>query len=85
MAIKAIFAHPNNGYEHEQAEAKGKGLIEGKEYVLKDANVGGFSTSVQLEGVEGRFNSVQFDFRNEDGTEADIYHMPEFACYHCGG
>lgn len=79
MNIFAIFAHPDNGRDFDQAEAKD--LTPGKKYPLQNAFVGRSNTRVLLKGITGYFNSVLFDFVDEQGTPVNIYEMPQFRVY----
>jgi hypothetical protein len=63
---KVIFAHPGNGYKHDQEQAA-EYLKVGEVYTVSRTEVGGFHTEVYLEEVPGRgFNSVMFD--DSEGT-----------------
>lgn len=79
MNIYAIFAHPNNGRDSDQAEAKD--LTPGKKYTLQNAFVGKSNTRVLLKDITGYFNSVLFDFVDEQGNPVNIYEMPRFRAY----
>ena len=80
-AIFAVFNHPENGYPSEGPAAIKSGLVVGQKYRLSSASVSGSSSSVWLNGFRGRFNSVLFDFKFENGKPADIYGMPEYSDY----
>lgn len=41
-------------------------LVPGQEYTVRSVKVHSWHTKVELEGVEGRFNSVIFDIVKED-------------------
>lgn len=79
MNIFAIFAHPNNGRDSDQVEAKD--LTPGKKYTLQNAFVGRSNTRVLLKDITGYFNSVLFDFVDANGKPVDIYGMPQFRVY----
>lgn len=63
--IFAEFAHPDFGYEGEGKRASEK-LTVGKRYIVKNVAVGRWHTGIQLEGIQGSFNSVLFDFYEND-------------------
>ena len=81
MNIKAIFMYPENGYEHQRIFAKKRGLIVGQSYDLEGASVGRYSSIVLLKGIDGSFNSVQFEFKDNSGNDVNIYVIPEFQEY----
>ena len=63
--IFAEFTHPDNGYEGEGERALSK-LTLGEKYIVKNVAVGRWHTGIQLQNVEGSFNSVLFDFYEND-------------------
>ena len=68
--IFAEFTHPNSCYEGEGERAAEK-ITVGKKYIVKNVAVGRWYTGIQLEGIQGSFNSVLFDFY-ENGEKVDI-------------
>lgn len=74
MNLIAVYNHPHAG--HKPSEE----LEVGKSYRVTDISMGGFHTSIFLEGYSGAFNSVQFDFF-EDGAEINIYESPKYNPY----
>ena len=63
--IFAEFSHPNSGYEGEGERASEK-LTVGERYIVRNVAVGKWYTGIQLEGIKGSFNSVLFDFYEND-------------------
>lgn len=59
--IYAVFSHPENGREAERKWTN-KMLKVGVKYNVKSIKVFPYFTSVCLDGVDGLFNSVFFDF-----------------------
>lgn len=80
MNIYAIFSHPENGCDSDQEEAR-KVLSPGGKYPLQNAFVEYCSTMILLKGIMGYFNSVLFDFVDDNGNPVDIYGMPRFRVY----
>ena len=57
---RVVFSHPENGYEHDIAEAA-KLLAPGQVYTVSKVYIGGWFTELTFEEVgETKFNSVQF-------------------------
>lgn len=79
--IYAICTTLEAGYPGDQKKIKESGIKVGDKIELKDASVGGWHTDVYLVGYEGSFNSVFFDFVDEDGNEYDIYNDKNFKSY----
>ena len=72
--LTAIYNYPENGF-HPILE-----LEEGKEYRVKNVSMGGSFTYIELEGYEGSYNSVNFDFY-KDGIPHDIFRDPNYNLY----
>lgn len=72
--LTAVYNYPECGY------APPSELVIGKEYAVVNVIMGGFHTSVWLEGFAGAFNSVNFDFF-ENGKPHDIYKDPKYNPY----
>lgn len=79
--IFAICKTLDAGYEYEKKAMAEAGIKVGDKIELRDALVGGFHTKVSLAGFEGDFNSVFFDFVDENGEEYDIYGDEDFQTY----
>ena len=69
--ILAKYAHPNNGYKHQQEEINGL-LKVNEQYEVDNVTIKYCHTDIHLRGIATPFNSVFFDFY-EDGKEIDIY------------
>lgn len=80
MSVKAVFLYPESGYRHDQEKVQRCGLEVEKEYEVSQIIMGQSSTSVYLEGFQGWFNSVHFEFM-EDGKPLDIFRDPRFNPY----
>lgn len=61
--------------------AKNAGLQVGERYEVEDVSMGGSYTSIYLTDIDGVFNSVQFDFEDENGIEVNIYKDPRYNSY----
>lgn len=79
--IYAVCTNLNAGYPSDQKHIKESGIKVGDKIELKDARVGGWHTNVYLVGYKGSFNSVFFDFEDEEGNEYDIYSDKSFRTY----
>ena len=77
--LYAKYAHPNYGYDDDQKDCRDAGLVLNKGYKVKDVNMSKSSTRIQLAGVKGAFNSVNFDFYMVE--KVDITSMPEYNPY----
>lgn len=62
-----------NGYDHQPKDAIEKGLKINHIYNLEDMNVGGWSSEIKLYEFEETFNSVMFEYFNEDFEQVDIF------------
>ena len=79
--VYAVFNYPDNGYDFDVEFSKKSGLKVGEKYEMVDAYVGQSHSSIRLNGIEGYFNSVQFDFENEYGEIVDIYRSQKYSPY----
>lgn len=79
--IYAICVTLDAGYQSDQKRIKESGINVGDKIELEDARVGGWNTDVYLVGYDGSFNSVFFDFVDEDGNEYDIYSDENYKAY----
>jgi len=62
-----------NGYDYQREKARKLGLVKDNIYELINADVGSSSSTIDLKGFEKhRFNSVMFDYFNEDMNEIDL-------------
>lgn len=82
--LYARYTHPNAGYDHEQKRAQ-EFLNLGTRYQVDKICMDTGNTDVYLTNVLnincGAFNSVFFDFEDEDGTPHDIYTDPQYNPY----
>lgn len=78
--LYAIFMYPENGYNCDIENVKKVGLKVGEKYEVEDLSMGQSNTSVFLKGIEGCFNSVQFEFE-EDGKPINIYKSIKYNPY----
>ena len=79
--LYAKFNYPDNGWPGERGYPESKGLEVGKRYQVENIIMGGNYTSIYLTNIDGVFNSVHFDFEEEDGTYVDIYNNPRYSSY----
>ena len=74
MSLTAVYNYPENGYRPATQ------LEVGKEDIVDSVDMGNFYTYIYLSGIDGCFNSVQFDFF-EGGEPIDIYRSPKYNPY----
>ena len=79
--IYAVYKYPNVGYPFDRELVAACNFKIGERYLVDTISVGQSSTSVWLSGYVRCFNSVHFDFENEDGESVDVYSIPEFNPY----
>lgn len=79
--IYAICTTLSAGTEYEKAAINSANIKVGDKFVLVNAEVGSWRTEVYLEGHKDSFNSVFFDFVDEEGNSYNIYDDPKFRCY----
>jgi hypothetical protein len=78
--LYAKFMYPDNGYDCDVEEAIRFGLKVGERYEVEYLSMGGSHTSVFLNNINGCFNSVQFEFY-ENEQPVDIYRNPKYSGY----
>lgn len=78
--IFAIISSHDNGYPVDREAVKKLGPV-GSKFELKDAHVGTWMTDIVLEGQSGSYNSVNFEFVDEDDKTVDIYKLKRFQQY----
>lgn len=71
MKVYAKFVE-NCGWNDDKKRAIDNGLVIGKTYEVDEVIVHSYHTRVYLKGFKDWFNSVAFEFYNEDGTESTI-------------
>lgn len=79
--IYAICTTLEAGYDGDKKKIRDSGIKVGDKIELENARVGGWSTEIYLVGYKGSFNSVFFDFVDENGEEYDIYNDKDFQSY----
>jgi len=72
-----------NGYDADVEYARKCGFIKDQMYVVEDAEVGRSHTNVSFRGIEGKHNSVMFEFYNEqlEQDEKGFYSEPLYQTY----
>ena len=78
MKIFAQLAYPLNGYDKDKEKVKG---LKADLYEVDRIDIGQSHSSFTIKGKHEMFNTVQFEFYDEHGNEADIFKMPEFNPY----
>ena len=79
--LYAIFMYPDNGYYGDIECVKKTGLKIGEKYEVDYISMGQSYTSIYLKGIEGCFNSVQFEFQEASGAPVNIYRDPRYNPY----
>lgn len=72
MSLIAIVETLKAGYDFDKQQMIASGFKVGDRIPVRDIDMGQSSTSIYLEGYQGSFNSVFFEFE-ENGKEIDIY------------
>lgn len=80
VSLYARFNHPKSGYPCDNERAHSDGLIVGKRYAVERVSMGQYNTLVYLSGF-GCYNSILFDFEDEDGTPHDIFRDKKYNPY----
>lgn len=81
MGIYARFLYPNYGHVGDGSSAISAGLTVGERYEVASISMGQSYTSITLVDFSGMYNSVLFEFEEEDGTDINIYKDPRFNPY----
>ena len=71
MKVYAKFVE-NCGWNDDKKRAIDNGLVIGKTYEVDGVIVHSYHTRIYLKGFKDWFNSVAFEFYNEDGTKSTI-------------
>lgn len=79
--LYAIFKYPEAGHDCDIEYAKKMGLKKNKKYEVDCMSMGQSYTSIYLKGIEGNFNSVQFEFQEPNGAPVNIYRDPRYNPY----
>ena len=76
MALMAKYVRPQAGYVEPNK------LAINEVYPVTKVEMHGYHTNINLEGYgEENFNSVNFDFQDENGAPVNIFAMPEYNPY----
>lgn len=81
MPLYAKFVHPDQGMEYDKKQVREVGLEVGRKYEVSCVDMGQSYTSIWLAGYKNSFNSVHFEFYDEDGLPHDIYDDPDYNPY----
>ena len=81
MKIYAICKTLEAGFDGDQKRFNRSGIQIGDKIELEDASVGGWISEIWLVGHEDPFNSVFFDYVDENGKPYDIYRDKSFSQY----
>lgn len=76
--VYAICIRNEGGFKSDQEHFDKSGIKIGDKIRVLEANVSGWHTDVYLEGYEGKFNSVFFNYVDKDGVPYSIYKKPGF-------
>ena len=79
--LYAKFLHPNNGYQYDKDKCKEQSLELNERYEVLNVSMGQSHTSIVIKNKQYSFNSVNFEFEDEDGNDWDIYSDPNFNPY----
>ena len=79
--IYAICRTLDAGYPGERENLQKSGIKVGDKIELVDVSMGQSYTSVLLDGYEHGFNSVFFNFVDENGRDYNIFRDPRFNPY----
>lgn len=79
MKLFAKVEHPNSGYDYDKEDIKVLDFT--KMYEVEFVSMGQSHTNFKLKDINIYFNSVNFEFYNEDGNIVDIFKMSEYNPY----
>lgn len=82
MRIFAICKTLNGGYESDKSRMKKSGIQVGDKIEVECAQVYDYYTKIWLVGHGDCFNSIYFDFVDENGEEHDLYRNERFRHYY---
>lgn len=74
--VYAICKANEGGFKGDQERLNKSGIKIGDKIRVLEANVSGWHTDVYLEGYEGKFNSIFFNYVDKDGKPYNIYRKP---------
>ena len=78
--LYAKLKYPDCGFRYDIERVKESGLKRDEKYEVTEVNMGQSHCSICLKGIEGSFNSIQFEYE-KDGKPYDIYSDPEYNPY----
>ena len=77
--IYAVLTTHSAGYESEKERVKELNMQIGDKFIVNDIIIHSWKTDVYLDEFPGcKFNSVFFDFVDENGKEIDIFERKDF-------
>lgn len=79
--LYARFEYPESGWPSDRDYVEKSGLEVGKRYLVEKVDMGQSYTSIFLDGFRRPFNSVHFEFEEEDYTPVDIYRDRRYNYY----
>lgn len=71
--LYARYLYQNDGLQHHKDDCAKVGLKVGKRYLVWEVEMGQSNTSIVLDGIVGRFDSVFFKFEEENFAPKNIY------------
>ena len=77
--LQAKYTKPNAGYDCDKEMCQ-KHLTLGESYEVNYVSMGQSHTHIYLEGIDGCFNTENFDFY-EDGESINIFRDPRYNPY----
>lgn len=77
--LQAKYTKPNAEYDGDQKMCR-ENLTLGESYEVTYVSMGQSHTNIYLKGIEGCFNTVNFDFY-EDGKPINIFRDPRYNPY----
>lgn len=73
----AIITTHNNGYDPDKEAVKALGVI-GEKFEVEHVSVGRSMSSFHIVGQPNSFNTVNFNFVDEDGNDVNIYDNKDY-------
>lgn len=72
MVIYAKFMYPHYGYTYDQKKVENNNLLVDNFYPVSNVSMGQSHTSIFLDGYKDSFNSVHFEFYDENMKKIDL-------------
>lgn len=79
--VFAVCRTLNAGTNYHKEVMEKNNIKVGDKIEVSDIQVGSFMSYVSLVGYKDEFNTVFFDFENENGESTDIYNNPDYQTY----